>query len=167
MDIIKKYLPEIGAVLAIVALIIWGTVQTLKLEASRNETQKAILEHEQYKIAQQVEIYRLNMQHQEELENVRTQANSEAVQKVEDERRAGVVALNDSNRLYQREITRLRQACNSTTTTGSNDASDPIGVLANLLTRSDAGAGIYARTADERGIALRACNAAYEALRNP
>ena len=164
MDIIKKYLPEIGAVLVIVGLIIWGSVQTLRLEASRNETQKAILEHEQYKVQQQAEVYRLNMQHQEEMENVRTQANSETVQKVEDERRAGVVALNDSNRVYQREIARLRQTCNPTPASGSNDASDPIGVLAHVLTRSDAGAGIYARTADERGIALKACNAAYDAL---
>ncbi|WP_239442026.1 DUF2514 family protein [Saezia sanguinis] len=40
-------------------------------------------------------------------------------------------------------------------------------MLAHVLTRTDQAAGIYARTADERGIALKACNAAYDALRKP
>jgi len=46
-------------------------------------------------------------------------------------------------------------------------ASDPIGVLADVLGRADAAAGVYAAIADQRGLRGQACERAYEALRAP
>lgn len=45
-------------------------------------------------------------------------------------------------------------------------AGDPIGVLAELLTRTDAITEVYARTADERGLAGTQCEARYEVIRS-
>lgn len=47
---------------------------------------------------------------------------------------------------------------------GSAPAGDPIGVLADVLGRADERAGVLASIADERGIAGRACERAYDAL---
>jgi hypothetical protein len=47
---------------------------------------------------------------------------------------------------------------------GGSAASDPIGVLADVLSRADERAGVLAGVADQRGIAGAACERAYDAL---
>lgn len=42
---------------------------------------------------------------------------------------------------------------------------DPIGVLANVLSRADAAAEVYAKTADQRGNTGQLCEQRYDALR--
>ena len=49
----------------------------------------------------------------------------------------------------------------------SLDGGDPIGVLADVLGRSDARASIVDRLADERRIRAEACERSYDALTNP
>lgn len=56
-----------------------------------------------------------------------------------------------------------RKAC--TTAPGpSKQSEDPLGVLANVLGRIEAREEVYARTADERGIAGSDCERRYDAL---
>lgn len=57
-------------------------------------------------------------------------------------------------------------AKNPTATQGSETTPDPIGVLADLLARADARAGILAEYADSARIAGQSCERAYEALIN-
>ena len=161
----KKYIPEILTIVLISGLCFALWTQTNRLNAAKNEAQAVQLAFDQYRVEQQAEINQLNQQHREALQNVSTKAQENLQQALEDERHASAVALNERNRVYNREIARLRQACNSTPATGDHDASDPIGVLAHVLARTDQAAGIYARVADERGIALNACIEAYEAVR--
>lgn len=165
MTLLKQYWPQVAVSIVIAVLVVAVAIQTLRLHAAWNETAKLENVFKQYRVDQQAEIVRVAAQHQEELKNVSIQARQETEQKIEDERNAYTVALNDTNKLHNRNIARLRASCNSTTASRGNDASDPIGVLAHVLTRSDTGAGIYARVADERGVALKACIASYEALR--
>ncbi|MGW8408442.1 DUF2514 family protein, partial [Streptomyces albidoflavus] len=49
-------------------------------------------------------------------------------------------------------------------TSGSTTAGDPLDLLADLFGRADERAGELARIADERGIAGRQCERAYDAL---
>lgn len=50
---------------------------------------------------------------------------------------------------------------------GGEAAGDPLGVLADVLSRADIRAGVLASIADERGIAGAACERAYDALTAP
>ena len=72
MDIIKKYPPEIGAVLAIVGLLGWVAVLYLRLEVAHNETAGITLAFEQYKLDQQAEMQR---ERQRELEQREIERN--------------------------------------------------------------------------------------------
>lgn len=60
---------------------------------------------------------------------------------------------------------RARAACpNPAAASSGPPAGDPIGVLADVLSRADERAGELARIADERGTAGAACERAYDAL---
>lgn len=56
------------------------------------------------------------------------------------------------------------RAGNSSATTGSEAAGDPLGMLADVLSRADRRAGILAEYADAARIAGQACERAYGAL---
>lgn len=59
-----------------------------------------------------------------------------------------------------------RRACGNPATAGRGAAaSDPIGLLADVLGRADARAGVLAATADRARIAGLACEQAYDSLR--
>jgi len=61
---------------------------------------------------------------------------------------------------------RARARCANTTTTNlGTSTDDPIGVLAIVLGRADERAGILADIAEQRGIAGRACERAYDEAR--
>ena len=61
---------------------------------------------------------------------------------------------------------RNRSACSPATTGGSTSTEDPLFLLSDLLSRADERAGELAEFADRSHIAGRACEAAYDSLRN-
>ncbi|CAK7062069.1 MAG: hypothetical protein BACD_02918 [Bacteroides rodentium] len=158
MDIIKKYLPEIGAVLVIVALIIWGTVQTLRLEASRNETARVTLSFEQYKLDQQAEMQRERQRELEQREIERNESKKREQQIMAD--RDSAIAERDGVRS---ELARVRQAASRSATGNCTAAAHTIGVLTELLEESDRLAGVYAQYADTTRNRLLTCNGFYQA----
>ncbi len=90
-------------------------------------------------------------------------AKKEADQARADARAADAVA----GRLRQRVaqlVAASRAGGDSTATGGSSAASDPIGVLADVLERADRRAGVLAEYADAARIAGLACERAYDAL---
>lgn len=58
-------------------------------------------------------------------------------------------------------------ARNSAASSGSSSTDDPLGVLADVLTRADRRAGILAEYADAARIAGEACQRSYDALTSP
>ena len=61
---------------------------------------------------------------------------------------------------------RQRTRCSPATTGGSTPAEDPLFLLSDLLSRADERAGELAEFADRAHLAGRACEAAYDSLRN-
>lgn len=92
----------------------------------------------------------------------------EADRKIEQARADAAVADAAAGRLQQRVaalVAAAREAArNPIATQGSAPATDAIGLLAELQRRADEAAGIYARIADERGVAGEACERAYLSL---
>jgi len=60
-----------------------------------------------------------------------------------------------------------RGPADPTAAAGSAPAGDPIGVLADVLSRADERAGVLADLADRRGVAGAACERAYDSLMPP
>lgn len=89
-------------------------------------------------------------------------AKQEADKARADARAADAVA----GQLRQRvaELVAASRAGHSATTSGREAADDPLGVLADVLSRADRRAGILAEYADAARIAGQACERAYAAL---
>ncbi|ALD90783.1 hypothetical protein CR3_1554 [Cupriavidus gilardii CR3] len=89
-------------------------------------------------------------------------AKQEADKARADARAADAVA----GQLRQRvaELVAASRAGNPAATSGSEAAGDPLGVLADVLSRADRRAGILAEYADAARIAGQACERAYDAL---
>lgn len=83
-----------------------------------------------------------------------------------DARDAGAAADGLRKRVDQL-LAAARAGQNSSATSGSTSASDPVGVLADVLEKSDRRAGILAEYADSARIAGQACERAYYALTAP
>ena len=150
---------------AVAILLISLTIQAFRLGKEQDAHASTKIGFEAYKASQAAYNEARELEWINEIQEVRHEAQQHAEQIKRDNEAAHTLALNDTNSMYEQQIARLRASCNTTATTGSQDAPDPIGVLAHVLTRTDEAAGTYARVADERGVALNACIRAYEALR--
>jgi len=159
----KKYI-SIGVMATIAVLLLMLGVQTYRLDRLSGKHDALSVEFEAYKQAQMAFSKAEELRMANEIEEIRYEAQRQAEQIKSEGAAAYAVALDQHNRVYEQQIARLRAACHSTATAGGKDAADPIGVLADVLTRTDEATGVYARVADERGVALNACIAAYEAL---
>lgn len=90
-------------------------------------------------------------------------ATKDRDQALADARAAGAVADQLRQRVAQLAAA-ARAAGNSTASSGSSAAGDPLGVLADVLSRSDKRADILAEYADAARIAGQACERSYDAL---
>lgn len=92
-------------------------------------------------------------------------AKQEAEQARADARAADAVA----SQLRQRvaELVAASRAGNPAAASGSEAAGDPLGVLADVLSRADRRAGILAEYADAARVAGEACERSYDALTRP
>jgi len=159
MDIIKKYLPEIGAVLVIVGLIIWGTVQTLRLEASRNETQKAILEHEQYKADQTAML----LHEQQRLTAIINEVGHEKDAEIEALQQHNAAVTANNSRL-QNDRARTDAYIYSRTADNCQAAVAAYHVYADMFTEAAGFAGEVAPYADQSHIAGIVCERSYNSI---
>lgn len=150
----------------IAILLIIAGVQTCRLESAHNNLNALNAEFEGYKLAQQAYNKEEEKRVSTVIEEIRHEAQRQNEQVKNESAAAHALALDHNNRMYEQQISRLRAACNPTSAPGGEDAKDPIGVLAHVLTRTDEAAGVYARVADERGAALNACIAAYGVVAN-
>lgn len=166
MSVIKKYFPEIAAVLVIVGLIGWGTVQTLRLQAARNDTARVTLEFEQYKVSQQAA-------------NVST--SSRAASKINEDNEYGkslqqqdsqtLVALRSeldhSNATVERlrqQNARLHSANNTATASDCKAAADRADMLTIVYGECTQRYSEMARIATERGTAGIVCERSYNSI---
>ena len=159
----NKYL-LIGIALTAAVLLLLLGVQTHRLDRLSGQHDALSLEFEAYKQAQMAFSKAQELRMANEIEGIRHEAQQEAGRIKSEGEAAYAVALDLHNRVYEQQISRLRATCNAVAAAGGKDAADPIGVLAHVLTRTDEAAGVYARVADERAVALNACISAYEAL---
>lgn len=91
------------------------------------------------------------------------EAMNHANDQLEDARRDAATAGGAADRLRNRVADLAKRAAASCP---SPPAGDPIGVLADVLARADARAGVLAEYADRARIAGLACESAYQAVRN-
>ncbi|RUS68252.1 hypothetical protein CUZ56_00740 [Saezia sanguinis] len=161
MSVIKKYLPEIGAVLAIVALLLWGTVQTFRLEAARHETVMVTLEFESYKVAQ-MQAMLLERQRELEQREIERNESEKREQQIMDDRDSAIAERDG----VRSELARVRQAASRSATGNCTAAAHTIRVLTELLEESDRLAGVYAQYADTTRNRLLTCNGFYNARAN-
>lgn len=166
MDLIKKYLPEISAVLAIGALLLWGTVQSFRLEAAHNETARVALEFEAYKADQKatnaktsiMAISKINEDNNygESLQ----QQNAQALDALRSE-------LDHSNAIVERlrqQNTRLRAANNTATASDCKAAADRADMLTIVYGECTQRYSDMARIATERGTAGVVCERSYNSI---
>ena len=158
MNIIKKYFLEIAAVLVIVGLLGWGTVQTLRLQTAKIETVLMKLAFEQYKVDQQAEMQRERQRELEQREIERHESEKREQQFMAD--RDSAIAERDG---VHSELARVRQAASRSTTGNCTTAAYTIRVLTELLEESDRLAGVYAQYADTTRNHLLTCNGFYNA----
>lgn len=97
-------------------------------------------------------------------------AKDEAERKLTVARADAAIADAAAGRLRDRVAALIRQAREAAASpaiaSGGTATDDPIGVLADVLGRADARAGLLAAEADKRGIAGQLCEQAYDALSN-
>jgi type II secretory pathway pseudopilin PulG len=158
MNFIKKYLPELAVVLAMVGLLLWAAVQTWRLEAAHNQTDRVTLAFEQYKLQQQAQMQQ-ERQRELELKEVERYENEQRLQQIMVER-DGAVAERDGVRA---ELARVRQAAGGSAAGNCTAAAHTIRVLTELLEESDRLAGVYAQYADTTRNHLLTCNGFYNA----
>lgn len=159
MDIIKKYLPEIGAVLAIVGLIIWGTVQTLRLEASRNETTRVMLEFEQYKVDQTAML----LQEQQRLTAIINEVEHSQDETIETLQRT-IVTLNANSSRVQNDRASTDAYIYSRTPDNCQAAVNAYHMYADMFTEAAGFAGEVAPYADKSHIAGIVCERSYNSI---
>lgn len=163
MDIIKKYLPEIGAVLAIVGLLGWVAVLYLRLEAAHNETARVTLAFEQYKVSQQAEVQR---EQQKELERFTAALTNKETENetLRNENTALRSERDHAYSLYRTANANLRQArenADNGTCEQAREAArmctDLYAKLEDRATEAERRVSVYAGYADRNVIELDAC----------
>ena len=110
------------------ALIIWGSVQTFRLEAARHETVMVTLEFESYKVAQ---MQAMLLERQRELEQREIERNES--EKREQQIMADLDIANAKYDGVRSELARVRQAASRSATGNCTVAAHTIRVLTELL----------------------------------
>lgn len=160
MNIIKKYLPEIGAVLVTVGLIIWGTIQTLRLQSSMNDTVRVTLAFEQYKVDQQAKMQQEQQRRIEAIEEVKNEANRH-IQRIQ----IGADGARASVGILQQQLAHLRASNNTAAAAECKTENERVTVLTIVSDECAEKYSEVARIAEESRARGLACEAAYDALR--
>ena len=162
-------LPAAGVAFGLAA--IFGTAQTYRLKTAKAETAQ-VKQAWQLDRAQAVALalqaataYRAKEQ---AWQLAQKEASDEAERQLTQARADAAIADAAAGRLQQRVAALIVQAraaaANPVAAASSTPVADPIGMLANVLSRLDKAAGQFAQNADESRAAGEACERSYDAL---
>lgn len=166
IEIVKKYLPEVSAVLAIVALLGWGTVQTFRLEAARNETARVTLEFEQYKLDQRADIQRVSKTAIQTLSEVNDYGKGLQQQDAQalDFLRSELAASHLVNERLRQQNASLRAAHSTPTAADCQAAIERLNVYTIVYGECTREYSEMARIAGERGTSGIICERSYDSM---
>jgi len=166
IETIKKYLPEISAVLTIIALLGWGTVQTFRLEAARNEIARVTVAFEQYKLDQQADVQRVAKVATQTLNEVNDYGKSLQQQDAQavDSLRAGLAASHAVNERLRQQNASLRAAHDTPTAAECKAAIDRVDMYSHVYGECTTRYTEMAAVAGERGTAGIICERSYDSI---
>lgn len=166
IEIVKKYLPELSAVLAIVTLLGWGTVQTFRLEAARNEIARVTVAFEQYKLDQQADVQRVARAATQKINEVDDYGKDLQQQDTQalDSLRAELAASHSVNERLRQQNASLRAANSTPTAAECKAAIDRLNMYTFVHGECTAEYSEMARVAGERGTSGIICERSYDSV---
>lgn len=156
---------------AFVTVALWGGIQTKRLgwaQAEIQEVKNACALERANATAAALKQSELNASITQARVNEQKRVADEAERKLTQARADKAIADAAADKLRDRiaaYVAAAREAAANPTAVGTSPATDdPIGVLADVLGRADARAGLLADLADKRGAAGSACEQQYDSL---